>query len=343
MRSNVRKGLALFFLVCQFAAGIPAFAQTPTPNIQSIYIGPGPLIVGMKKTDLILHQSSGKFSTERQFDEVIARTIWELLPSYIARSLERSLDRPVIVVSEFDELQFMARDGKPLAAIIQSEVVSTAGFGVRVATKVSVRPKSTVIEGEENLLVSPSTNFGELERKLLDHGVRTSKKFAMLSSGESQAFAQVGPRGIVQFFCITPDNLEDRKLAQLSQRLTLELPFHLTEASKKRGVEVFVRGLGIRESFACVNPSGLSGIQPTGGTQGTVENYTWDGSLAMERRNSATKDPTKALLSIRVSDAVAGGNFRRIAPVPIDDPSSPQLADIADKILDGIVKAYASK
>jgi len=319
MTTNLfRLGLAV---VLAGAASLysPTRAHAQTGEFQSVITASGPLAVGMRAPDVRTEPSPNTSSPprpDRPSSDLIARTVSELLPNYIVRGLERGLERRVIVVERFDSQTFKGSEGQDLAAIITPRVINAGSFGVRVSTSVATRGRASVLESEEVLLISPTTNFGELEFKLTEHGIGTAKRLVRLSVSEPSARDQQLPRGIVQFFCVQSDNPDDRHIQLLARRLTVELPYHLTEASKKRRLEIFVRGLEYSEVLASCESKSYKSMRQLPSQR--IEYQGWDGVL-----ESDPKNPRKANLFIRASDQFSGTNYRRLAQVRIEDVTKP--------------------
>ena len=144
------------------------------------------------------------------------------------------------------------------------------------------------------------------------------------------------PRGIVRLYCIQASDPEDRKLVNLSRRLTLELPMYLNEASKKRGLDLVVRGLDIKEAFYTCDAIRLGGAVKDV-SDGKLENFSWDGIVSSERFGRG------AQFSVRASDPTLTGNYRRVGQIGITELDAPPLAEIADQVLDLFVQQYRTK
>src|SRR5262249_2473899 len=84
---------------------------------------------------------------------------------------------------------------------------------------------------------------------------------------------------------------------------------------------------------ACDPNSGSRG--PGLSNEPRVESFSWTGSL-----NRDANSTNKVTLALRFRDSNAGGNFRPLAPVTIDDLENPQLTKIAEQIVDNFVQTY---
>lgn len=319
-----------------------AFALFLFPaTARSAITEPGLVFIGMGKPDVQFDRPT----SGRGAEDLVTRTVVELLPDYVVRGLERGLERRIVVVPSFDTATFLGRERQSLGAIVENQILSAPGLGVRVSTKISTRVRKepdrsqwVVLEASENFLLSPTTSFGELESRMTEHGDRVAKRLIWLLASSASAKTQA-PRGIVQFLCVQTSNPDDRRLASLSRRLTVELPFVLTEVSRRRGLELFVRGLEYREAFTlCENPSrGWSNASDAKSEPRGVESQVWDGAIIFDRNR-----PTSAQLSIRVADRFAG-SYRRLAQVPIDNLENPRLPEIAERIVDAILAEYRTR
>jgi hypothetical protein len=309
-----------------------AYAQ----NAAGIF-APRPFIVGMSRLVYYRAESPPEFRFDRG-DDLISRTVVEVLPNYILRGLEQGLNRRVTVVPNFNPDSFTTQDGQSVDAVVSPTVTVVPGLGVRILTRVAVRGSSSGREIEESLLIPRKADFGELDSKMMEHGLATARRLAILNSESASRKGGV-ISGLAQFFCVIPDNPDDRRLVLLARRLTLELPFYLTQASRKRKLDVLVRGLEFRESLATCDPGFVGGkpspFQST--RQAGVEDYAWDGTLAMDKA-----DVRKAQLTIRASDRLSLGNFRRVTQLTIDDLSEVRVPELADRIIGELVKMYQS-
>jgi hypothetical protein len=292
----------------------------------------------MKKPELRNELTSSP-SQARQADgsqsDIVARTVLDLLPNYIVRGLERALQRRVVVVEQFDPQTFTGLNGQKLDAIITPRVINAGSYGVRVSTNVAVRGRPSIVEAEEVLLISPTTNFGELEFKLTEHGMGTADRLVRLVV-DSSAVDRRLPHGIVRFFCVQSDNADNRHIQLLARRLTVELPYHLNEASKKRQLEILVRGLEYSEALATCESRIYRPTRELPNQR--VEYQAWDGVLETDPKN-----PRKANLFIRASEQYSGTNYRRLAQVRIEDVTKPVPQEIADQLVDSMIKQFGAR
>jgi len=300
---------------------------------QGAVFGSGSLVVGMTSPAILPDRLGADASgPDGSSSAVVAQTVQELLPDYLRRTLERGLDRQVVVTGSYNSEQFTSTDGRPLGAIIESTIANDGVRGIRVTTKISARVGTSTVEGSEVLLLSPRTDYGQLDEKMTDLGMRTARRLAQMSSNDAQAVTKL-PRGVVRFYCVRPTDTGDRNLAMLARRLTIELPAALTEASNKQGLDMVVRGLEIREVITLCDPSMT--LQGAGDmTQGRIESFSWDGTVSSQR-------PSGSQLSVRISDPnLPGGNYRRITQILIKDTASPAMSEIAEKIVAEFIKQY---
>jgi len=313
-------------------------------HVHAMVFTPGPLIVGMKPTELQTERvtTSSSRPNEAALSDVLARTVQDLLPGYIVRSLERGLDRRVVVLQKFNADSFTGPNGEPLGAIIEPRVVSISGLGVKMSAKITTRVGKSVLEGDEVLLLSPTTNYGELEEKMTDFGLRTAKRLAAMNTPDVSSANPALPRGVVRFYCVQPIDSANRTLQQLGRRLTLELPYFLTEASQKKGLDVAVRGLEFKEMLAVCQqqraPEKPIEQKVEQKVDEKVETYSWDATIAADAAN-----PKVAQLSVRASDPFSRGNYRRIARIAIVDVANPDLPDIANRVVEGFLKQTTSR
>ncbi len=192
--------------------------------------GSGPLTIGLAPTDLRLTIGPTTFlQAGKQQTDMIARTVSELFGNYIRRGFEKGLDRPVLVVPANS-----LTSGQGPSIIIRPVIESTGDLGVRISAQIrGVDFKTGITYGfEEFLLLSPTSNFGEVDTKLSELSALIAKRIVATEAGASYREKVGLPRGIARFYCIIPSEPENKTLQQLGTRLSLELPFHLTEAAR---------------------------------------------------------------------------------------------------------------
>jgi hypothetical protein len=214
-------------------------------------------------------------------------------------------------------------------------VANMGSLGVRITVAASSRSTASASPqslGEEFVILAPDANFGDVDNKLSDFGLRVAKRVA-----EPSTPAQVGanprfPHGIVGFYCVLPPDL-DPQLNRLARTLTIELPYRLSQAAQAKGVDLTLRGLDLKETIGTCDPN--SGLRSAPFSSDRIENFSWTGSLS--------RDPSldnKTTLTLRFRDANGGGNFRPLPPVIIENMESPGLGTIAEKLIDNFVQAY---
>jgi hypothetical protein len=198
-------------------------------------------------------------------------------------------------------------------------------LGVRISAKLSSRPDASnssaaEVSTEEVLLLSPNANFGDLDERLDEFGLRIAKRLTELSAASPESTKRRLPRGIVGFYCVSPSEFDDPQLIRLARTLTIELPYYFSQVSRKQGLELTVRGLDLKEVISTCDLS--SRIAGSVGNQAItaspndtrIENFSWTGTIGRESRYKS-----KFKLFIRVRDNSGGGNFRSLPPFTIED------------------------
>ena len=66
---------------------------------------PGLVFIGMARPDVQFDRPT----TGRGQEDLVTRTVVELLPDYVVRGLERGLERRIVVVPGFDSATFLGR------------------------------------------------------------------------------------------------------------------------------------------------------------------------------------------------------------------------------------------
>jgi hypothetical protein len=261
---------------------------------------------------------------------VIARTTGELMFNYIQRGLERGLARRVIGIQLSSKDEMSGPQAERLSATVALKVIGD-GLGVKVSARVTTLP--TRAEGEETLLLSPTIDYGELDQKLSEFALRIAKKIAELNVNNPLPAKHDLPRGIVRFYCVIPADANNSRMQALARRLTLELPFYLTEAGRKQNLDLAVLGLDFKEALStCETVS----VGPATSTETRFEGFSWYGILA-EAKSGRTQS---AQLAVRTRNALAEGNARPLAEVTITDASAPDLLRIAGQVMQAFVTEY---
>ncbi|MCK1626565.1 hypothetical protein IVA98_26080 [Bradyrhizobium sp. 160] len=324
------------------AIGITLAIALTTPARSGIDWVSGPLTIGLAPVDLrsddpnaAQGEPSGKLSN------LIARTVGELLPNYIQRVFERGFDRPVSIVrtGPINLAQGTLPSDTPPVVIIPS-IVSTGSLGVRVSARIvgfDRRTSRVSYDFEEVLLLAGTSNYGEIDTKLSDFSAAIARRIATTEAGASSQEGARLPRGAAQFYCITATQPENMTLQQLSRTLTLEMPFHLSRAASKRGLDLSIQGLGFKEALGfCAAPGNVNydALQSLGAR---VATFHWDGLL-----NPDPQDSKAAWLSIRVRDSLAayGDSSGRLKPVKIREGLPNELDEIAPKIIEDFIQTY---
>jgi hypothetical protein len=282
-----------------------------------------------------------KASSDRKddFSDLIAKTLVELLPNYLQKGIERALDRRVVLVN--DQL------GTGLVEIPNIElnptVVNMGAIGIRVSVRVMRRSdsssdRSAQDSGEEILLLAPNTNFGELDDKLNDLGVRVAKRVSDPATPQvAPSILTRLPQGILALNCLSPSDPGDAQMARLARTLTIELSYYLTQAARKRNLDLSVRGLDLKDSLASCDPQWVNGApRVTASNDARIENFSWTGSISRDPKN---KD--RLMLMVRTRDIAAGGNYRPLPAVQVVDSTESALAALAGKLIDNFTDQYA--
>jgi hypothetical protein len=299
-------------------------------------IGTGMLSIGMKPVELNSVSSLARGGDAAT--DLIAQNVQELLPSYIQRGFEKGLDRRVSITQISQ-----SSDGLPSAyqAIVSPTVTNLGKLGVRVSVKLDARAATAdQVTSEQNLLISPDANFGDIDDKLSEFGLRLSKALTELSTTSIPPQKAGLPRGIVGFYCVQSADPVDLRLQELARMLTLELPYQLSKASQKAGLDLVVRGLEIKEVLYNCDPyRNLASNRPTqtGPSGDRYENFVWFGTLV------AGKLPGTSQLTIRASDRLDDPNFRPVSQVTINNLESPEVSTIAEGIVSNFVACYRTR
>jgi hypothetical protein len=329
--------LAIAAAIFAFFSDAPGFGQV---------IGSGTVIVGLAPVDLRTEKANTSSRPEPDSSDLLAKTASELLPNYIQRGLERGLDRRVSTIPLPPTSGTVA--STPAANFQLYPTVVNMGFlGTRITVRASSKSDSPTAAseqplGEEVLLLSPSANFGDLDDRLSDFGLRLAKRLTEPSATNVASPDSRLPRGIVGFYCVSPSDPEDSQLGRLARSLTIELPYQLSQAARKRSLEFTVRGLDIKEAITtCDSSTSVGTITPRNTyslpNDSRIENFSWTGTVSRDPKNKG-----KFALVLRTRDTSGGGNFRPLPAVTIEQSSEPNLPTIADKLIASFVQIYAA-
>src|SRR5205085_10912577 len=99
------------------------------------------------------------------FSPVIARTVGDLMFNYVQRGLERGIDRRVVGVQVANKDATSGPEGQRLSANVALKVLGDVRGVIVSARVVTLAIRA---EGEETLLLSPTVDYGDLDRKLSD-------------------------------------------------------------------------------------------------------------------------------------------------------------------------------
>jgi hypothetical protein len=271
----------------------------------------------------------------------LSKTVAELIPNYIQRSFERGLDRRVTVIPILSAtpsilVELLKKYGDDLRVIIVPNLAQSSS-GIRVTAAYIVpqqdmSPDKWAVAGEENLLLSPDTDYGALDGQLLSFGTRIAERVVgiFLNTPSLNATnASDKPRGLIRLWCVAPLESSDPKLSQVSRILTLELPFYLTEASRERGLELVVQGPDVRDAITNCDPNAgakqnLRLPEPTS----SIETFSWDATL------TASKSPQQGFtLVVRSSERDRKFGYQRLPSVDFKEVSQESFKKVADELL----------
>lgn len=312
-------------------------ALSATPSMGQV-IGSGTIVVGLAPVEFRVEGKPDPNSSDQfaKASEYLAKAAAELVSNYIQRGFEKGLDRKVTIVN----LPLTSSPDGSIAqptAEVYSTVQSMGNLGIRISARLRSRAdlKATQTQdlGEEVLVLSPTANFGDLDDRLTEFGIRLAKRLTEQPSTTS--INSRLPRGIVGFYCVTPADAGDSKLARLARALTIELPYQISQAARKSNLEFAVRGLDLKEAVVACDPS-ASGIRTfaTGSLDTRIENFAWTGTIARD------KDKKRLTLSFRWKDMNGGGNFRPLPPLLIDESTEPSMPSIAEKLVATFAQSY---
>ncbi len=146
------------------------------------------------------------------------------------------------------------------------------------------------------------------------------------------------PHGIVGLYCITPNDPTDSGLQQFGRSLAIELPFNLTEAGRRKGLDLVFRGPDLKDlATGCdSNPTSLGGTRTTQSSDSRIENFSWAGSLSRDPNDSKV-----VRLVMSSMDRTSGDNFRPLPPISIRDPAPAALPSISQQLVSSFVQQYS--
>lgn len=311
----------------------------PASGVRALSFDSDFLVVGITPTRIQTDESprSEQGADIARRNNLLAITIDNVLSDYIDRGLVDSLDRPGSVV-DVPNYSLSQPTGEPLSAVVEPTIAVSGSLGIRISAKLKAKAGPSDVEAEEVLLLPPTADYGDVDVKMSDFGLRIAKRLASLSLGRGQS-AQSAPRGIARFYCVQALDPGDQKLQLLSHRLTIELPDYLAEASRRHNLDLMIRGLDIREALVSCDTFHYSwgGAVPdnTKALSNRIEAFSWDGTIEANPRQ-----PGAALLTVGMSDKSRGTNYRRIGQITVSDPLAPNMAEIADQIVTKFADQY---
>src|SRR5689334_7839359 len=105
-------------------------------SAQSVF-STGPLVIGITPVETTISQTptSTRINAENSSSELIARTMAELVPTYIERAFEKALERRVLIVRVPEANPNEAFSDPLLSAVISSQVFGMGDLGVRVTAR----------------------------------------------------------------------------------------------------------------------------------------------------------------------------------------------------------------
>jgi len=308
-------------------------------NGNAYFLVPGPLHIGI--TGVTIREEATKSVPWQTVNhsEAMVNVLPKLLPDYLLRGFEKGLDRRVIFMVVQD-LAFPSDPVKqPLAAILSPSVVVIGPLGITINVDVLWRREAGGVSFRfsEFVLISPTADYGDLDVKLSELGLRLAKRFTQHNAENVPPEKRNLPSGIVGLGCIFSLDTTDTRLRQLGRLLTIELPFFLTQASKSRNLDLVIRGLDLKESVTTceANFSGSYGEASPAAPDDRIVNFSWGGTVS-----SVPFDPSAARLIMRASERTAWQNYRPLKTVRIEDSTSPDLRKIADDILTNFVTEW---
>ena len=267
-------------------------------------------------------------AASRQDTALLARTAAELIPDYIQKSLEKGLDRRVYFVPFSSATKEQEAAAVP-NVVLYPTVAAIGSLGVRIGVGVSLRTTASAPlqkVGEEFVILAPDADFGALDTKLSEFGLKLAKRIADPNISTQGDTGSRMPRGIVRFNCVLSPEA-DSQLNSSARALTIGLPYRLDQAAQAKGLDLTVRGL---ELNACDQSVAQNS------NDARIENFIWTAGLS--------RDPSmdnRITLTLRSRDTNIGGNYRPLPPVTIDNVEDPAaLGETAEKLIDSFVQFY---
>jgi hypothetical protein len=314
-----------------FVALLSSLLVTANPAYAFLAPTGQPLYIVLSPVEVQSDQQSAANAPDSS--AAIAKVVQEVLPQYFQRAFEKAFDRRVI----FSPGQTLTSGAIPTMTVFP-KVLSMGSLGIQISATVVSRSTSPTYPGfqfSESVLMSPDANYGDVDVRLNELGLRLAKRLTEYTVAAVPPERQILPTGIVGFYCVMALDPTDARLSRVARLLTIELPFHLTQASHTRGLDLSIRGLDLKEFLvSCESRSGSS--TDNASSDNRIENFSWISTI------SNTAPPSGARLVVQVSERSKWQNYRPLQPINIDDMYKINLTEIADKIIANFLADYQS-
>lgn len=192
-------------------------------------------------------------------DDFLAQSIDELawLEGSAFYFVERSRERVPKSRSDYDRLVEQYQEEGVHYLVLPELEISDKGYVLRVATldlggdtKGAYFPWRNRVSLDKALIDS-NADFSQIEEKIV---LVARRVFSRISTDRALGAQRVRTSELesiktVLFSCITPIDRDDSELEGLSRYLTIQMPFYLADAVKKRGSSLEIIGLSPKEYF----------------------------------------------------------------------------------------------
>jgi hypothetical protein len=255
-------------------------------------LGPSPAAVGEPEIRIWVLTIEPRADWEEQ-QLVVAEIANDLLPPIIEKVLSGRFERYVWaerlearLPEQPDERAKFLSELKDygIALLLEPEiafgerglVVRTTVYDFRLVSRIDPNMRGVAAAA----FMSPGADFGEIEQKLFGLAEDLAELIVTGRTAPPSVEKRVLLSAEVLVGCVQPANREDPELVTMSRRLTLELPYFLSQTSSPEGVQYSYAGLGARDFFAqCISQRGLFTSEQTSDVPGRQYDFELSGDL----------------------------------------------------------------